>query len=124
LERFGLDTAEVENVCVFDLSERRSWIDSGLTAVGTKSVDSLLQQGDLSLVISVMLEQAPDQSPDGNSGILGWIALVHDPANHVVWVEVINRALQIFLGSGEIILCPAPRGFASTGFGTRPILRW
>lgn len=124
LSALGLDTAEVENVCSFDASERRNWIDSGLTAVGTKSVDCFLQEGDLSLVISVMLEQPPDQSPDGYSGIGVWIALVRDPVNHVIWVEVINRALEILLGRGEIILCSVPRGFAADRFGTRPILCW
>jgi hypothetical protein len=98
--------------------------DSGLTAVGMKSVDPLLQQGDLSLVIGVVLEQAPDQSPDSDSGTGACIALVPDPANQVNRVDVINRVFQIFLCSGEIILCSAPRSFASAGFGNRPILRW
>ena len=88
-----------------------------------KSVDSFLQQGDLSLVISVVLEQAPDQRADGNAGIGRWIALVPDPANQVNRVEVVNRALQILLCSSEIILCPTPRRLASSGFRTRPILR-
>ena len=87
LSALGLDTAEVENVCLFDASERRNWIDSGLTAVGTKSVDCFLQEGDLSLVISVVLEQPPDQSPDGYSGIGVWIALVRDPAIEIVWFQ-------------------------------------
>jgi hypothetical protein len=97
-----------------DRSElRRSGVDSRLTAVGTKSVDCLLQQGDLSLVVGVVLEHPSDQSADCNSGAGGWITLVADPMNQVFWVEVINGALEIFLGRGKIILCPAPRGFAS-----------
>jgi hypothetical protein len=43
--------------------------------------------------------------------------------NHVSRVDVINGALEIVLGSGEIILCSAPSGFVSAGFGTWPILR-
>ena len=105
-------------------SDTENGVDSGLTAVGVKSVDSFLQQGDLSLVISVVLEQAPDQSSDSNSGTDTRIALVPDPANQVNRVEVINRPFQILLCSGEIILCPAPRGFASARFGNWPILRW
>jgi len=89
-----------------------------------KSVDCLLQQGDLPLVIGVVLEQTSDQSADRNSGGGGWITVVADPVNQVFWVEVINGALEIFLGRGEIILCPAPRAFASAGLGSWPILRW
>lgn len=38
--------------------------DSGLTAARVKSVDRTLQEGDLALVISIVLEQSPDQGPD------------------------------------------------------------
>jgi hypothetical protein len=97
----------VENVCsaedrVADPSspetpQRKGGVDSGLTAVWSRSVNGLLQEADLALVISVVLEQAPDQSPDGNSGRDGWIALVRDPANKIVGLEVIDRPLEILL---------------------------
>jgi hypothetical protein len=51
-------------------------------------------------MIGVVLEQAPDQSADGNSGVGSGIALVRNPANEVVGLEIINCALQIPLGSG------------------------
>jgi hypothetical protein len=124
LERFGLDTTEVEKFAARSQQLRRIGVDSGLTAVGMKSVDCLFQQADLSLVIGVVLEQTSDESPDSDSGTGARIALVPDPTNQVFWVEVINGTLEILLRRTEIILCPAPRGFASAGFGARPILSW
>ena len=54
LDCFGLDTAEVEKFAA--RSElRQSGVDSGLTAIRMKSVDCFLQQGDLSLVVGVVL---------------------------------------------------------------------